>query len=715
MADRNGHLNFKRYLPHAILATLVVILLPVVLVALLVLIMDPNPPLFITTFVAVIFGMLTVAAGSALWLRTPDSAEVSFGDLMIWGWLRRKRAEDLLAEGTRLLGLDRSGRPQMQQRVSREQQLTILRELTGALESKDPYTHGHSRRVERHVYRTAMAMGLPSQDIEDLRKAAALHDVGKIRVPDRILRKPEALTSDERAVLEDHVVVGAWMVSSAGNADVVSGVRHHHEEWDGSGYPDGLAHANIPLFSRIIAVADTFDAVTSTRPYRAGESRDRAIEILRAEAGRQFDPNVVDAFIKTLPAPVPVTASMLAFLTGPRALTSKAAVLLKRAGAGALAPAAGATGAVILAGAASFTPVPMGHHPLAAAGQHASRAVAEASGPGLTGQATGSQAQRQSGGSPRQRHRAAHAGALEETAPSSRGPAGALISSQPAGTPTAGGLPGSGGTPPTPGATPIPQPTANGPAPDSVALSPVSAVATVGGSHTITATVNGGGQPSQNVAVLFTVVGSGAPPGSCTTDASGVCGFTYAGPDLPGADAITACADSNATGGADIGEPCGEATVAWVAPVTTAGQTTGSGVIANDAGIPKIAFGFSVKNKDGSSKGECEVVDTTSSTNTTIECLDVTSLVQTDTHATFIGTATINGAATTYRIDVDDNADPGAGADTFRIHTSSGYLASGVLVSGDIQIHRLHSTPGVPGTDGQGSSPEPSPSPNITP
>jgi putative nucleotidyltransferase with HDIG domain len=235
MADHYGHLDLKRYLPYAIVTTLVVILVPTVMVCALILAADPNPPLFVTTLIAVVFGMITVALGSAWWLRKPESSEISFGDLMIWGWWRRKRAEDRLAKGTRLLGLDRSGHPRMQQTISREEQLRILRELTGALESKDPYTHGHSRRVERHVYRMATAMGLSPTDIEDLRKAAALHDVGKIRVPDRILRKPDALTDQEKAVLEDHVIVGAWMVSSAGNADVVSAVRHHHEKWDGSG------------------------------------------------------------------------------------------------------------------------------------------------------------------------------------------------------------------------------------------------------------------------------------------------------------------------------------------------------------------------------------------------------------------------------------------------------------------------------------------------
>jgi hypothetical protein len=119
MADQYEHLDLKRYLPHAIVMTLAVIMIPIVIVVALIVAADPNPPVFVTTAIGVVFGMLAVAVGSALWLRRPESSEISFGDLMIWGWWRRKRAEDQLARGTRLLGLDRSGHPRRQQVVSR--------------------------------------------------------------------------------------------------------------------------------------------------------------------------------------------------------------------------------------------------------------------------------------------------------------------------------------------------------------------------------------------------------------------------------------------------------------------------------------------------------------------------------------------------------------------------------------------------------------------
>jgi hypothetical protein len=188
-----------------------------------------------------------------------------------------------------------------------------------------------------------------------------------------------------------------------------------------------------------------------------------------------------------------------------------------------------------------------------------------------------------------------------------------------------------------------------------------------------------------NASILFSVRGSTNISGSCVTDATGICSFTYQGPDLPGADLITGCADNNNNGAADVGEPCGTATKAWVLPAATTGQVTGGGQIYNSSPSDKIAFGFTGKSDTNGIKGECSVVDP--STKTKIKCTDVTDLVRTATHATLFGDATVNGTATTYRIDVDDNAEPGAGSDTFKIHTASGYTTGGVLTNGNIQIH----------------------------
>lgn len=350
MAKSHRYVSIKPFLPHAVAATTAVVGVPVAAVALLLALMDVTPSSVAVAFLALGVAIGVFLAGSHLWARHPDSGDIAFGDLMIWGWLRRRSAEARLADNTRLLGLDRSGHPESDPvEISREEQMKVLRDLTQALESKDPYTHGHSRRVERHVLRTGAAMGLSVEQIEDLRKAAALHDVGKIRVPDRVLRKPGQLTIEERALVEEHVVVGAWMVSSVGDADVIAGVRHHHERWDGRGYPDGLMGVEIPLYSRIIAVADAYDAMTSTRPYRASFGRDKAVDVLWAEAGIQFDPMVVEAFVAALPTRATV-AGLIALFAAPSWLFRKAAVQAKRLGVGNVTPALGALGAAALMG-----------------------------------------------------------------------------------------------------------------------------------------------------------------------------------------------------------------------------------------------------------------------------------------------------------------------------------------------------------------------------
>lgn len=344
------YVKVRPYLPHAVVATLAVVGLPILAVFALIGLMDPDPHFLLIAFAGLGTSVAASAAGILLWKTRPESADIAFGELLIWGWLQRKRAEDVLDEGAALLGLDRSGHPTDDVRISPERQLDVLKDLNEALEQKDPYTHGHSQRVERHAYRTAAAMGLSVADIEALRLAAVLHDVGKIRIPDRVLRKPGRLTDEERVIVEEHVVVGAWMISSVGSADVVSSVRHHHERWDGRGYPDGLANTEIPLFARIIAVADAYDAITSTRPYRASSGREHAVSVLRAEAGKQFDPMIVEAFVDALPVRLPV-AGALVLLAGPAALGRKLAMWLKRFGGGQLAPAAASLGAVIALGA----------------------------------------------------------------------------------------------------------------------------------------------------------------------------------------------------------------------------------------------------------------------------------------------------------------------------------------------------------------------------
>ena len=375
MRAREHFVDVRPFFGRALLATAAVVGIPFAIV--LAWVVFGHPTAFGLVIAAFASMAVVFALGASLWKRRPESADISFGELMIWGWLLRKRADDRLNEGVRLLGLDRSGQPQQPVGITPERQIKVLHELNAALESKDPYTHGHSQRVERHVYRTGAAMGLSSSAIEELRFAAALHDVGKIRVPDRVLRKPTRLTASEREVVEEHVVVGAWMVSSVASADVVSAVRHHHERWDGRGYPDGLAGTDIPLYARIIAVADAYDAITSTRPYRVSAGREHAVDVLRAEAGSQFDPMIVTAFVEALPVRLPV-AGMLAFLIAPQALWRKLAMWFKRLGAGHLAPTAATLGAVVTLGA--FVPVPVPSSPAPALAAPAQVVQAESDG-----------------------------------------------------------------------------------------------------------------------------------------------------------------------------------------------------------------------------------------------------------------------------------------------------------------------------------------------
>ncbi len=349
------HTDVGRFFPYAVAATTTVLLLPFVAIAGLLWLSDPDPSRFATSGTGVAISLLTTVVGTAIWIRRPGSGELSFGDLMLWSWVKRRAVEKKLLRGTSCLGLDRSGRPLGEATVSLDEQLKALYHLSHALESKDPYTHGHSRRVERHAYRLGMTMGLSTKEMEDLRAAAALHDVGKVRVPDSILRKPGRLTDEERRVMELHPVVGESMVFPVTNPVVIRAVRHHHEHWNGKGYPDGLSGTEIPMAARIICVADSYDAMTSTRPYRAGMARKTAERILRDESGEQFDPKVIDAFFaaRTSPLPVPI-GGLFAFLGRPERAMREVALWLKRAGGASLAPAAGAAGTAAIVTASLF-------------------------------------------------------------------------------------------------------------------------------------------------------------------------------------------------------------------------------------------------------------------------------------------------------------------------------------------------------------------------
>jgi putative nucleotidyltransferase with HDIG domain len=171
----------------------------------------------------------------------------------------------------------------------------VLELTVTTLEARDPYTSGHSRRVSEYSILIGEAIGLSAKQVERLSVAGLLHDVGKIHeafAP--ILSKPGKLTAEERAIMESHPIKGAELVRISSHLrDTVDPIRHHHEAWDGSGYPDGLAGSAIPLFARIIAVADTIDAMASDRPYRRGLAAEKIRAELIRMSGVQFDPELL--------------------------------------------------------------------------------------------------------------------------------------------------------------------------------------------------------------------------------------------------------------------------------------------------------------------------------------------------------------------------------------------------------------------------------------
>jgi diguanylate cyclase (GGDEF)-like protein/putative nucleotidyltransferase with HDIG domain len=172
--------------------------------------------------------------------------------------------------------------------------------LARAVDARDVYTGSHSQRVADLAARTARRLGLPEEEVELTRLAASLHDLGKLAIPEEILRKPGPLTDPERMVLERHPQIGFRMLESLGVDPVADWVLHHHERWDGSGYPDGLPGDEIPLGARIIFVADAYDAMTSERVYRGRVDPEQAIAELRRCAGSQFDPGIVNALADEL-------------------------------------------------------------------------------------------------------------------------------------------------------------------------------------------------------------------------------------------------------------------------------------------------------------------------------------------------------------------------------------------------------------------------------
>ncbi|MDQ3854823.1 MAG: HD domain-containing protein [Chloroflexota bacterium] len=183
----------------------------------------------------------------------------------------------------------------------REQTLRTIEKLSDVIDRRDPATEQHSERVAQYTALICDQLGLPADFTEITVSAARVHDLGKVAVPDSILFKPGRPSPEEWSVIRQHPVQGADLLSSIPTYKMGAGViRHHHERWDGKGYPDGLRGEEIPLGARIVAVADAYDVMTSTRPYSRAVHMATAVHEIRVNAGTQFDPKVVEAFIAAM-------------------------------------------------------------------------------------------------------------------------------------------------------------------------------------------------------------------------------------------------------------------------------------------------------------------------------------------------------------------------------------------------------------------------------
>jgi hypothetical protein len=262
---------------------------------------------------------------------------------MLWGWLRRCWTERRL---TRARELYESAR-----KAGATVDIDLLTTLSGLLQARDRQTHGHGQRVARHAGRIARAMHLSPVEIAKIRTAAVVHDVGKLHTPREILNNPGRLTDAEFAVIMRHPAEGAQMLADAGDPELAAMVRHHHERLDGHGYPDGLAGSEIPLGARIIAVADTFDAITSSRAYKSAGTQKKAFEILTKEGGAQLDTAAVAAFVGCYSSRRSVAWWALAstvpqrIIEGLRAIPSAVGI---GSGAATILPAIGAAGLLAL-------------------------------------------------------------------------------------------------------------------------------------------------------------------------------------------------------------------------------------------------------------------------------------------------------------------------------------------------------------------------------
>lgn len=236
------------------------------------------------------------------------SAIVSSSDFDFWDDMALNSFAEVLTKRHSQLGINFEeelvNKFNNEQIISQNHLMEMVTSLASAIDAKDTYTKGHSSSVSRYSAALARAINLPEPEVERIALGALLHDVGKIGIPEDVLRKPTHLSEQEWEIMKQHPVIGAEKVLLPNEAlrDLIPMVKYHHEHWDGSGYPEKLKGEQIPFSARIVAIADAYHALISDRPYRKGLSVQKACEILKMGAGIQWDSNLVRQFIQIAPS-----------------------------------------------------------------------------------------------------------------------------------------------------------------------------------------------------------------------------------------------------------------------------------------------------------------------------------------------------------------------------------------------------------------------------
>jgi HD-GYP domain-containing protein (c-di-GMP phosphodiesterase class II) len=253
----------------------------------------------------IILSLVTAVVSAKLITHPLDNLTQTARSIAQRDFRQRARVESRIKEFTELgegfnLALDAIqhyvGDLERAARENRQLFMESIEMIAAAVDAKDPYTKGHSKRVSQYSVILAKELGMAEDEVDKIQISATLHDVGKIGVPDRVLKKPGVLTNEEFEEMKRHTVMGFEIVRQVKRLEeMLPGIRWHHEALNGKGYPDGIRGDELPLMVRIIAVADTFDAITTDRPYQAGRDFPSALEILRKHAGAKYDPIVVDA------------------------------------------------------------------------------------------------------------------------------------------------------------------------------------------------------------------------------------------------------------------------------------------------------------------------------------------------------------------------------------------------------------------------------------